>query len=259
MPTLTYPYTFVNGTVADATQVDANFNAVGTIINGLDYANIGGAGIYASQIIPTAVGFAQFGGSFGYTFQPNNAGQCPLTLRGTSGQTADLFDVFGASNKLAWVDASGNFTANTLRSVSTASANLLYAQPSADGSLGVLNVTNAAGSQSILRLDSIDAADSILGVARGGHLGLLIPALLNTGLQVANTVHCVVGTVTAAGASTSVSLAGAAAFTAGQAWLYLVMDASAGTIVTAMSGLSNTGFTFASTSGHVYMYFAIGW
>lgn len=111
MPTLTLPYTFVNGTTADANQVDADLNAVATVVNGLDNANVGAAGFYASQIIPTATFQAQFGGALGYTFAPGVAGQVPLTLTGTASQAADLFDVFAGTNKLAYCDNAGTWHA----------------------------------------------------------------------------------------------------------------------------------------------------
>lgn len=325
MSTLSLPYpNFVNGQVADANQVDANNTAISNIINGgIDHINIGSAGIYASQIIPTAAFQAQFGGAFGYNFQPNTAGQVPLTVTGTSGQTADLFDVFAGTNKLAYIDKSGNFFAvgatfsgpisvtgllqagsvtltGTLTGVAAnfsggvtaasvqATGNILSTtgnliaqagnvqanatgnlfknlgvngavfQTAADGNAALLCVNNAANSASIFRVDSIDATHGQAVVNRGGVLGVLLPVLTAAGGQVASTAHCVAGTITAAGASTTITLAGSAAFTAGQAWVYYVFDATAGTLVTTLSGLSNTGFTFASTSGHVYMYFAIG-
>lgn len=70
MPNLIIPNTFINGTVADATQVNTNFTAVATVVNALDFNNVGTLGFYASQIIPTSGPQATFGGSQVYTF-PN--------------------------------------------------------------------------------------------------------------------------------------------------------------------------------------------
>lgn len=111
MPVLSIPFVFTNGTVADGNQVDADFNTVQNVVNGLDFANIGAAGLYASQIIPTTAAQADFGGSIGYSFSPGVAGQVPLTLTGVSAQTADLFDVFAGTNKLAYIDNGGTWHA----------------------------------------------------------------------------------------------------------------------------------------------------
>lgn len=79
MPVLTYPYVFANGTIADANQVNSNFNAALAVINGIDYANVGPNGFMASQIIPSSIAQAIFGGTFAYTF--------PAGLLVTSGLT----------------------------------------------------------------------------------------------------------------------------------------------------------------------------
>ena len=61
------PYTFSNGTAADATQVNANFSALVTCANSIDNTNISGA-LFASQIAPTTIAEATFGGSIDYRF-----------------------------------------------------------------------------------------------------------------------------------------------------------------------------------------------
>lgn len=66
--TCTIPYSFTAGTPAVATQVNANFNSLQTCGNNIDHANIGIAGVYASQIIPDNAGHATFGGTIAYTF-----------------------------------------------------------------------------------------------------------------------------------------------------------------------------------------------
>src|SRR6185312_1895653 len=62
------PYVFSNGQTASATQVNANFSAFATCGNSVDNTQIGTLGIYASQIIPTTIGQAVFGGSVAYKF-----------------------------------------------------------------------------------------------------------------------------------------------------------------------------------------------
>ncbi len=83
--TCTIPYTFFPNTLADATQVNADFSAVATCASTIDNTNIGPAGIFASQIIPLTVGEATFGGSQPYTFPSDIAAAGtiaagPLTL-----------------------------------------------------------------------------------------------------------------------------------------------------------------------------------
>lgn len=87
MPVLAIPYTFVNGTIADATQVNANFNAVTTIVNGIDNQNIGPNGLFASQIIPTTTAQATFGGLQNYTFPNSLTVGTNLTVGGTISTT----------------------------------------------------------------------------------------------------------------------------------------------------------------------------
>jgi len=110
MPILSLPYTFVNGTIADANQVDADFNAVVAVVNGLDQANIGVNGIYASQIIPTSTPQATFGGTFGYVFNPGLNTVVPLTLAAPSGQTADLLDATVNAVNIMALKATGMLT-----------------------------------------------------------------------------------------------------------------------------------------------------
>lgn len=62
------PYVFTSGTPAYAAQVNANFTAVANGVNSIDASNIGAAGLYASQIIPTTSGQASFGGTQQYAF-----------------------------------------------------------------------------------------------------------------------------------------------------------------------------------------------
>jgi hypothetical protein len=64
----TVPNLVVNGQYVDATKLAANFSALAACSSNIDNTNIGAAGIYASQLIPTTVAQAVFGGSQTYTF-----------------------------------------------------------------------------------------------------------------------------------------------------------------------------------------------
>lgn len=65
--TCSVPNSFSNGTIASANQVNANFSALAGCANNLDWSNIG-AGFWASNIVPSTVAQATFGGSQTYRF-----------------------------------------------------------------------------------------------------------------------------------------------------------------------------------------------
>lgn len=94
MSLITIPYTFSAGTNAVASEVNANYTVLANVINGgLDSTNVGAAGFYASQIIPTSSAQALFGGSVGYKFYPGASGVVPLTISGVAGQSVDILDI----------------------------------------------------------------------------------------------------------------------------------------------------------------------
>ncbi|MGB8520843.1 MAG: SGNH/GDSL hydrolase family protein [Candidatus Tumulicola sp.] len=94
------PYVFSPGQTIYSAQVNADFNAIyGAFNTGVDNTNIGPAGIYASQIIPTTAAQATFGGSVPYTFTTPLSGASggigPLT--GPPIQAGDKIVGFGDS------------------------------------------------------------------------------------------------------------------------------------------------------------------
>lgn len=63
------PFTFTNGvSTLDATTTNANNNHFQSCSTTVDNSQIGVLGIYASQVIPTSLVQATFGGAFNYTF-----------------------------------------------------------------------------------------------------------------------------------------------------------------------------------------------
>src|SRR5579875_3749185 len=108
------PYVFVNGpggSIVDATTTNANNNHFQSCATNVDYTQIGTSGILASQIIPQGLSSGIFGGAFGYEFYPNSAGQVPLTISGTAGQSVDLFDIAltHGGTKAFWVASTGTY------------------------------------------------------------------------------------------------------------------------------------------------------
>jgi hypothetical protein len=82
-----------NGQPAQASQINSNFSALQFCSNNIDNTNIGSAGLFASQIVPTNLAQATFGGNQTYSFQAPTTTSVPLRVMGTSGQTADLLDL----------------------------------------------------------------------------------------------------------------------------------------------------------------------
>lgn len=97
MATLVVPNVFVNATTIQAAPFNANFNAVAVSVNSVDNTQIGAAGIFASQLIPTTGAQATFGGSSLYTFPAGLSITGALTTTGA----AQIGTTFQA--------ASGNF------------------------------------------------------------------------------------------------------------------------------------------------------
>ena len=108
MSVLSIPNSFAPGQLVQSALVDANFTAIATWANGnIDNTNIGAAGIYASQIIPTSTPQATFGGNTGYIFGGFGTGVIPLTINAPSGQTVDIFDVSLNNVKAFSVNSTG--------------------------------------------------------------------------------------------------------------------------------------------------------
>jgi hypothetical protein len=120
MSILSIPNVFVTGTTIQAAPFNANFSAVQTAVNSIDNTNIGVAGLFASQILPTTSGQATFGGTTAYTFPYGVGGTgvftaqststVPMTVNGITSQAVDLFDVYltAGGSKDFWISSNGN-------------------------------------------------------------------------------------------------------------------------------------------------------
>lgn len=91
MTLLTTPNTFFDATTIQAAPFNSNFAAIQAAVNSIDNSNVGGAGFFASQIIPTSAAQATFAGTFGYTF---NTGSTPLTV--TNSTSTGKFQLGGS-------------------------------------------------------------------------------------------------------------------------------------------------------------------
>lgn len=93
---LTYPTVTDGVTVVDAVIHNTNWSECVAAVNNVDHTQIGAAGLYASQLLPTTAAEATFGATatgVGYKFLANDATAVPLTVSGVAGQSADIFDV----------------------------------------------------------------------------------------------------------------------------------------------------------------------
>lgn len=86
----------MTATVINAAPFNANFNATAVAVNSVDNTNIGAAGLFASNLIPTTAGNATFGGitaGVGYKFLASATTSVPLTVSAIAGQSVDIFDI----------------------------------------------------------------------------------------------------------------------------------------------------------------------
>lgn len=87
----------------------------------------------------------------------------------------------------------------------------------------------------------------------------VVPAYVSAGTAVASTFHIVLDTVTATGASTTVTLtAPSTGAFASANYLLLIVDLAAQGTLIAPSAQAAGSFSFASTNTHSYIYLAIG-
>ena len=95
----TNPYIYIPNTLAQSAQVNASFNGIyGWANGGIDDTNLNHlVGIYASTITATTANQGKFGtnpaSTVGFQFIAPAANVTPLTVSGTSGQSADIFGV----------------------------------------------------------------------------------------------------------------------------------------------------------------------
>lgn len=93
--TISPTFTFVNGTVADANQMNTDLGTLFSWANGgVDHANVNPAvGFFASDLKGTSTAANTFGGTAGYVFAASGASVTPLTVAGFAAQSSDIFDV----------------------------------------------------------------------------------------------------------------------------------------------------------------------
>ena len=98
------------------------------------------------------------------------------------------------------------------------------------------------------------------GVAAWVAVLAALPFFTNSGGTLASTFHCVFGTVTAAGASTSVTFTSSAVFSSASSyWLGIFHTTGAGSpSIPVPTAITASSFTFASVNTNLYSYLAFG-
>lgn len=231
MSSLVISNVFVNGTTINAAPFNTNFSAITTWSTAIDNTNIGAAGLYASQLLPTSAAQATFGGALGYTFLAPSVSTVPLTVSGVSGQTADIFDVTltsGGTKALA-VNSSGVLVLN--------------------GGTTSLGNSGAFGG-------GITAGLPIQATV-GNVLSYVPPVYVAAGTISPATMHMVYDKITASAGTTTVTLASAAAYASAATYFVSVLDTTTNAVVNPTI-VSSTQFSFTSTNTHVYQFFCIG-
>jgi hypothetical protein len=243
MSLVVIPYTFNPNTLAQSAQVNANFTAIAAVLNGsIDNTNIGPAGIYASQIIPTTTAQATFGGGTQKYIFPGPALAGPAY--GNTALASLAFQWLAAAGTGVLGASSGITVEGVVASLATigvGGASPVVAFDTA-GDLGVLG--NIIAGANITAGLGITAS----GVIAGSGGGIVPPAFNASGVGVASTLHIVMGTATFTTAATvAVTLSGAAQFTSGATYV-VVAGGNTATPFYAIASVSQTasGFTLVN-------------
>ena len=237
----TIPTTLVNGNIVDAAQLNGNFTALQSCGNAVDNTNIGGNGIYGSQIKPTSAALASFGGTFVYAFPAGlnvngallkaNAG---LTVVGTTNLAATTFSV-------APTMSGANIAAGTIPNSALASGGFLDTSATAQSKTGSLTAGGLASNV-------------------GSTTAYVPPMYDQFGSGRPATAHIVTGLATSGGAAVFVVFSGAAIFTSATSYTCVIYDTNAAALITSgTSAVSATGFTFGAVGGRTYTYVCTGY
>jgi hypothetical protein len=286
MSALSIPNLFSPNTLIQSSQVNSNFNAISAWANGnVDNSNIGAAGVYASQIIPTNAAQATFGGALPFKFSNGLIGgllissggdsTVGLTVTGaTSGQTADYIDVTQSGQSAGNVFKVG-FSGN----VTQLGAHIFTAPGGAiTGQVGISNDNNGGVNGLLFNVPTGSTngfSFNVQGTAKariqaGGNLqiaplinavsvlGNVAPAYTAAGSSVAGTWHEAFGTVSIGpGASATVTLAANAVFSSQDSYAVYAttnVNAGVGQPPANVGNISGTQFVLTNTTGNTNTY-----
>jgi hypothetical protein len=194
---VTAAHTFVTGEILTAVNLNANPTAFVNGFANIDHTNIGGASLWASNIVPNSSAAATFGGSLAYTFPSGLVTGGTLTAT-TGSFSAGLTSTTGAfSGLLSSTIATGAFFSD-LANATTAG---IYMEFSNTGAEAIFGIESSAGGSLVVGTSAYSTVLSQQN-ARSLHFG---------------TNNAVVQTITSAGLTTFTGAVQAGSATAGTA------------------------------------------
>jgi hypothetical protein len=164
MATVSIPYTFAGGGYAIGANVDANFSACASAINNIDNTNIGIAGLYPSQMLPTTAPQATFGGNQNYMFTnqvlSRGGNLLPCFLNDGTPSPLTKF-VQGYVN----TDGSGNATINLTGNAVFVTMNfVIYLSPQSSAATIVCGYNIVSASQFTIKTKSSSGSNVSVGI-----------------------------------------------------------------------------------------------
>lgn len=252
MSVLNIPNVFVQGTTINAAPFNTNFSAVQTAVNNVDNSNVGASGFFASQLLPTTLGQATFGGAIGYLHLAPSASTTPLTVSGVAGQSANIFDVTltsGGTKALAVTATAGGTSSNTIVLGQFAAGGAL----GAGSSTGDITAARSATAGNVFLGNGTAAQQSFIG-ASGNVISLIPTASSGTAVTVSanGSLNAASGPIFtgAATATTNTDLSSSRSGTTG----VVVWGSTAASNCTADFGINAVGtLTFKNGTGTAFI------
>lgn len=208
-------YVFTNGSSAlDATSTNANNNQLLACARNVDHSQVGSAGIYANQIIPTNGTQATFGSSQAYTFPAGVTAGSVTTAGAVSAATVSASGtITGSTITGTTLSSSGGVSAANMSATTTVTAgtNFLAGTSGTPNQSGLLwgssaggFTTGGIGASNSLAVNGVTGNNAVI-TANPGYGTLAIDYNGNVGTRGAVSAA---GAITAGGALTGTSITG---------------------------------------------------
>lgn len=191
-----YTFQLANGTVADATQVMSNYNQVMGCATSVDNTQIGVLGIFASQLKPTTIGQATFGGTVAYTFanqlQVNSGADGVISelVFGhsiTQSQPIAQFWNFPSGTELLDIGPTGTETAQT--STDSSVGEIINGAPDNGQTASLLSIFKKSGGTQLMQFLPGGCLQVAPTINATNTLGCVAPIYDNTGASLGATFH----------------------------------------------------------------------
>lgn len=230
-------FVFQTGQVLTASNLNANPANFVSCVNNIDNTNIGTAGLYASQIVPTNSSQATFGGSQAYTF-PSGLSS---TVIGTNGGINLVNNTASAGQTpgTPWIANDGGGIKGINFNVPTSA------------SFGWRFLTNDATAQATISSNGqLTLSGPALATESGFSTAAPMPPMYTTsGAAAAGTLHGVVWSCTLVVGSCGVTLTGAAVFSSVSSYGCFANTQATPVATFYISPSSASGFTVTTSSG----------